>query len=101
MKLDSKEDQPAQADDNAEKQIVEEAKDDFVIVDDAYLDGVAQEVPNLNKQSDFTRVNPLTASTDFKHFNPMYATFLIGPQFFPRGSPTKGAPTAGENAQQE
>jgi len=56
----------------------EESKDGFVIVDNTYLDSVSEMHP-LSNLSDFTRVNPTTASTDFKHLSDMPSTFLIGP----------------------
>lgn len=59
----------------------EKPKDeDFIIVDNGYLDTI-QEMHPLANHSDFTRVNPTTAQTDFKHLNSMISTFLIGPQF--------------------
>ena len=60
--------------------IEEESKDSFVIVDNTYLDSVSEQHP-LSNLSDFTRVNPATASTDFRHLNSPLSTFLIGPQF--------------------
>ena len=72
---------------------VEETKEDFVIVDNSYLDTVS-ELHNLSNLSDFTRVNPLTAQADFKHLTAMPTGFLIGPQFRPfasRASQARGA----------
>ena len=84
---------PAQkADDPA---AAEEAKEDFVIVDNSYLDTVS-ELHNLSNLSDFTRVNPLTAQADFKHLTAMPTGFLIGPQFRPfasRAQSARGAST--------
>ena len=57
---------------------LEENKDGFVIVDNTYLDDVSELHP-LSNLSDFTRVNPVTAQTDFKHLASMPSTFLIGP----------------------
>lgn len=59
--------------------------DDFVIVDNSYLDTVS-EIHPLSNLSDFTRVNPLTAQTDFKHLSAMPQSFLIGPQFKPKAN---------------
>ena len=61
-------------------QIEEESKEDFVIVDNTYLDNISEVLP-LNNQSDFARVNPQTAQTDYKHLQQMASHFLIGPSF--------------------
>lgn len=78
-------------------QIVEESKDGedkdgFVIVDNSYLDSVSELHP-LSNLSDFSRVNPQTAQTDFKHLPSMLQTFLIGPHFKPKPpqTPNRGA----------
>jgi hypothetical protein len=68
--------------------IEEETKDGFVIVDNTYLDSVS-EIHPLSNVSDFTRVNPMTAQTDFKHLTSMVSTFLIGPSF--RAKPVPAA----------
>ena len=60
--------------------VEEEIKDSFVIVDNTYLDSVS-EIHPLSNVSDFTRVNPMTAQTDFKNLTSMLSTFLIGPSF--------------------
>ena len=84
IKLDVAEEENKDGEKAEESKESKDGEEGFVIVDDSYLDGVAQEVIPLSKTSDFTRVNPLTASTDFKHFNAMFSNFLIGPQFLPR-----------------
>lgn len=58
----------------------EDKEEDFVVVDNSYLDTVSELHP-LSSLSDFTRVNPQTAQTDFKHLSAMPQSFLIGPQF--------------------
>ena len=47
-------------------------------MDNSYLDTV-DEVHPLSNLSDFTRVNPIIAQTDFRHLSSMPSTFLIGP----------------------
>jgi len=64
--------EPSQLTDKETEQI----KDDFIMLDKNYLDG---EVRPLSHLSDFTRVNPLTASSEIANSSQMIANFLIGP----------------------
>mmetsp|Transcript_38441 Transcript_38441/g.50416 ORF Transcript_38441/g.50416 Transcript_38441/m.50416 type:complete len:85 (+) Transcript_38441:1039-1293(+) len=76
---------PEEAKAEADAPSGEETKEDFVIVDNSYLDTVS-ELHNLSNLSDFTRVNPLTAQADFKHLTAMPTGFVIGPQLRPFAS---------------
>ena len=96
---ESKGNQDSQQQENAQQQpeiAEEENKDGFVIVDNTYLDSVSEMHP-LSNLSDFTRVNPMTASTDFKHLASMPSTFLIGPQFKPKLAGTNNTPRNSNN----
>jgi hypothetical protein len=79
VKLESPEERKADEENKAENE-----EDQFLVVDESYLEGFGQEVAPLSQKSDYTRVNPVTAQTDFKHFNPMLTTYLIGPQNPPK-----------------
>ncbi len=49
-----------------------------VIIDSSYLDSVANIEVSVN-QSNFSRVSPMTASTDLTAVTQMISSFLIGP----------------------